>query len=165
VHICITGSGGASAPASSQAAPAKQASTGINESQPATTLQIRLADGSKLTGRFNLTQTVQVMLENTCRIHLNGCTKVCHGCFCIADIAETALHSPLVAHVAFSMHNRPHTQPEQYVYLVYRFIDASSSQGGSYKLTTSYPRKELTDLSQTLQAADVADTVLTVSKA
>ncbi len=59
VHVCITGSGGASAPASSQAAPPKQASTGINESQPATTLQIRLADGSKLTGRFNLTQTVQ----------------------------------------------------------------------------------------------------------
>jgi len=55
----ITGSGGGSAPSSSQAAPAKQASTGINESQPATTLQIRLADGSKLTGRFNLTQTVQ----------------------------------------------------------------------------------------------------------
>ncbi len=63
------------------------------------------------------------------------------------------------------VHNRPHTEPEWYVYLVYRFIDASSSQGGSYKLTTSYPRKELTDLSQTLQAADVADTVLTVSKA
>lgn len=63
------------------------------------------------------------------------------------------------------MHNRLQTEPERYVYLVYRFIDASSSQGGSYKLTTSYPRKELTDLSQTLQAADVADTVLTVSKA
>jgi len=71
----------------------------------------------------------------------------------------------LISQLAFGMHNRPHTQPEQYVYLVYRFIDASSSQGGNYKLTTSYPRKELTDLSQTLQAADVADTVLTVSKA
>ncbi len=59
VHGRITGSGGPSVPASSQAAPAKQASTGIDESQPATTLQIRLADGSKLTGRFNLTQTVQ----------------------------------------------------------------------------------------------------------
>ena len=59
VHGRITGSGGGSAPSSSQAAPAKQASTGINESQPATTLQIRLADGSKLTGRFNSTQTVQ----------------------------------------------------------------------------------------------------------
>ena len=63
------------------------------------------------------------------------------------------------------MHNRPHTQPEWYVYSVYRFIDASAAQGANYKLTTSYPRKELTDLSQTLQAADVADTVLTVSKA
>ncbi|DBA79778.1 hypothetical protein WJX77_003560 [Trebouxia sp. C0004] len=104
----LSGSGGGSAPSPRQAAPAKQASTGIDESQPATTLQIRLADGSKLTGRFNLTQTVQ-------------------------DVKK--------------------------------FIDASSSQGGNYKLTTSYPRKELTDLFQTLQAADVADTVLTVSKA
>lgn len=48
---------------------------------------------------------------------------------------------------------------------MYRFIDASSSQGANYNLTTSYPKKELTDLSQTLQAADVADTVLTVQKA
>lgn len=31
----------------------------MNDSQPATTLQIRLADGSKLTGCFNLSQTVQ----------------------------------------------------------------------------------------------------------
>ncbi|KAL3161874.1 hypothetical protein ABBQ38_008963 [Trebouxia sp. C0009 RCD-2024] len=93
---------------SGPAAPAQQASTGVNESQPTTTLQIRLSDGSKLTGRFNLTQTVQ-------------------------DIK--------------------------------RFIDASSSQGANYKLTTSYPKKELTDSSQTLQAADVADTVLTVQKA
>lgn len=104
----LSGSGAGATSASSQAAPAKEAATGINGSQPATTLQIRLADGSKLTGRFNLTQTVQ-------------------------DVK--------------------------------RFIDASSGQGGNYKLTTSYPRKELTDLSQTLQAADVADTVLTVSKA
>ena len=51
------------------------------------------------------------------------------------------------------------------VWLLCRFIDASASQGGNYKLTTSYPRKELTDGSQTLQAADVADTVLTVSRA
>ena len=53
-----TGSGGAPA-ATGQAASTQQASTGVNESQPTTTLQIRLADGSKLTGRFNLTQTVQ----------------------------------------------------------------------------------------------------------
>ena len=31
----------------------------MKEGEPATSLQIRLADGSKLTGRFNLTQTVQ----------------------------------------------------------------------------------------------------------
>lgn len=70
MHVCrnlhvfskdsyATGSGAGATSASSQAAPAKEAATGINESQPATTLQIRLADGSKLTGRFNLTQTVQ----------------------------------------------------------------------------------------------------------
>ena len=50
--------GGGPSP-SGQTAPAQQASTGVNEAQPTTSLQIRLADGSKLTGRFNLTQTVQ----------------------------------------------------------------------------------------------------------
>lgn len=84
---------------------------------------------------------------------------------CIANNAYLALHSPFFSQLASSLHKRQHTEPEQDVYLVYRFIDASSSQGVNYKLTTSYPRKELTDLSQTLQAADVADTVLTVSKA
>ena len=51
------------------------------------------------------------------------------------------------------------------LFVVCRFIEASGAQSGDYKLTTSYPKKELTDLSQTLQAADVADTVLTVQKA
>lgn len=53
------GSGNSSAPASSQSSSNAQQSTGVKEGEPATSLQIRLADGSKLTGRFNLTQTVQ----------------------------------------------------------------------------------------------------------
>lgn len=51
--------GGASASSANQQAPRQQALTGVNESQPTTTLQIRLSDGSKLTGKFNLSQTIQ----------------------------------------------------------------------------------------------------------
>ena len=76
--------------------------------------------------------------------------------------AKIQLYTPLEWH-AFDQ--RSMAEWRQAVISMCRFIDASASQGGNYKLTTSYPRKELTDVSQTLHAADVADTVLTVSRA
>lgn len=45
-----------SAPATS--APAGPANTGLDESQPTVTLQVRLGDGTRLTSRFNTTQTI-----------------------------------------------------------------------------------------------------------
>lgn len=48
------------APAAPAAAPAAPSGTwgGVDESQPTTSLQLRLADGSRMVARFNLTHTV-----------------------------------------------------------------------------------------------------------
>jgi len=41
-----------------QASPAKPPSFSIDESQPQTSIQLRLADGTRMVAKFNLTQTV-----------------------------------------------------------------------------------------------------------
>lgn len=51
---------------SPQAPPASSSSTpwaGVDESQPATSIQLRLADGSRMVARFNLTHTVASIRE------------------------------------------------------------------------------------------------------
>lgn len=65
---------GSPTPAATQTAPAPTASTpaaasagpsnsGLDESQPTVTLQIRLGDGTRLTSRFNTTQTIGDVYE------------------------------------------------------------------------------------------------------
>ena len=55
VTFSLAGSNGAT---SSPGAAAKDAATGADASQPTTNIQVRMSDGSKLKGTFNLSQTV-----------------------------------------------------------------------------------------------------------
>lgn len=61
-HFCAECAGPSSASAStSQAAASTTITTawqGINEAEPSTSIQIRLADGTRMVAKFNLTQTV-----------------------------------------------------------------------------------------------------------
>ena len=77
-NLMCAGSGSSSAPAQSQAALNAQQSTGVKDGEPSTQLQIRLADGSKLTGRFNLTQTVQDVKRYDCGF----------ACFCCPPLGN-----------------------------------------------------------------------------
>ena len=52
------GNSASTAPAAAAAAPDHSAQTGADTSKPTTNIQIRLADGTKLKGTFNLTQTI-----------------------------------------------------------------------------------------------------------
>ncbi|DBA76970.1 hypothetical protein WJX77_003686 [Trebouxia sp. C0004] len=57
----LAGPSSGASPSTSTTLPASSASTpwaGVNESEPATSIQLRLADGSRMVARFNLTHTV-----------------------------------------------------------------------------------------------------------
>lgn len=64
-HCCVPAgdegastSGAAAAPPPSTASPGSVVWEGADESQPTTSIQLRLADGSRMVAKFNLTHTV-----------------------------------------------------------------------------------------------------------
>lgn len=150
-------SGGDDAPGSSSAAgPPPEANLapgavtweGADLQQPTTSIQLRLADGSRLRATFNLSHTVADIRR--CAAVGMGLRVMCRG---VCSHAQ-GWHE-------HGTRQRPPIHSPSKIFLR-RFIIASRPDmaGRAFRLATAFPPSQLDDDSQTVEAAGLANAVV-----
>ncbi len=164
-----SGSGSAAAPPPSLSVPPALTWEGADESQPTTSIQLRLADGSRMVAKFNLSHTVGDIRRWGRRVPVPAPVWAASCSSVMSPKVHLGLHSlpqdpwPTLrfCRVRCCPTRARFSIGEKQLVELHRFIHASRPEmHQAYRLVTAFPAQQLDDDSATIQAAGLANSVI-----